>query len=90
MRSKWNGLSVGAERLVPADFALVAIELVAELAACEVLGDEVALYGSYLVEVVAVVDYDGAARMRQGEAVACARAVGELASGVAVVQNCIR
>ena len=89
MRIEGNGRGVLAERLIPVDFALVAIQLVAELAACQVLGDEGALHGSNLVEIVAVVDFDGTARMRQGEAVACARAVFELASGVAIVQDCI-
>ena len=65
-----NGQSIGAKCLIPANRALVAIQLIAELAIFQILGDRRTLYRTYSIEVVAVVDGVCAAAVCQGAAVA--------------------
>ena len=89
MRSEGNGEGVLAERLIPTDCALVAVQFEAKLAACYLFCSYLcALYLVDVVEVVAVVEVVGScAAMRQGSAVAVdARAFLEVACCVAVVK----
>ena len=88
MAWEWHGISVFVDGLVPVDDTLSAVELVANLAAPELLEAHLcALCLVDEVEIVAVVEGVHAGAMRQSSAVAVdTSAFLELASSVAVVE----
>ena len=68
------------EGLRPGNDTLVTVELVAKRTISNLLcSNGCTLYRANRVEVVAIVDGDGAASVCQGEAIACACVVGQLA-----------
>ena len=86
MRIERSRLSVLAERLIPVDFALVAVQLVAKLTRSYlVFGNLCSLCFAYGIDVVAVVGDICSAT--ECVAVAGASAFGQFASGVAIVEG---